>query len=121
MKHEFHCSVCDQDKVHISDFSTGYGTDPQTDAKVCFDCCGVQDKAALFSLEPKEKMVLYWSGGMVTNWPNTLTIKPYYTRKSKTNWNLERTDFWFKFHGNKYHGYHIGHNNQIAHVYKIKS
>ena len=119
MKNTFHCSVCDLDKVHEDEISTGYGTD-NTGAKVCFECCGKQDKEKLLTLKTREKIVLYWANDRVTNWPGTLNIKPSRIYKSKTNWNLNRTDFWFNLEGKSFHGYHIGHNSQIAHIYKTK-
>lgn len=120
MIHSFHCSVCDQDKTHESDFTTGYGTDKDGN-KVCFACCGINDRKTLLDLLPGKKMHLYYSNNHVTNWPNTLSLKPNHTRKSKTNWNLERTDFWFTLENQRFHGYQIGHNNQIAHIYKLKT
>ena len=115
MENSFNCTVCKQDK----NVTTGYGLNKEND-KVCYACCGKIDTESLLNLKPKEIHNMYWSKGVVTNWPNTLSIKPYYTKDSRHNWGLIRTDFWFNLEGKSFHGYQIGRNTEIAYIQKIK-
>lgn len=119
MLHEFTCHVCGQHKTHESDFSTGYGSD-ENDNKICFDCCGKQDAERLKNLQGKEKMLLYWDGKNIINWPSTLKISPYYVAKGRHNIAGKREDIYFNFEGNKYHATQYGDMSQIAHVRKTK-
>lgn len=115
MKHEFTCSKCGQHKIHESDISTGYATD-KNDNKICFACCGLNDAKELDELQPKKKIIQYWDGKEITNWPGTLKIKPYYTKKGRHNMAGTREDIYFKFHGRTFHAVQYGSNSQIAHI-----
>lgn len=114
---EFTCSVCHKHIIHESDFSTGYGADKDGN-KVCFECCGKQDAERLTNLEIGQKMLLYWNGKAITNWPGTLNIKPTYVWvNTKTR---PVTQIEFSFSGHKYKALQYGDNTQIAHVRKLQ-
>jgi len=124
MKHEFECTVCHQNKVHESNFSTGYATNDKGE-KICFDCCGDADKNYLLE---HGKLSGYFSKNKdgkyhFTNWPGTFTLPVFYTRKSWHNFAGKdgRTDFWIKYNGAEYHGVQIGHNNECATIRKTKN
>lgn len=113
------CNVCHKDIVKEKDsISTGYGIDKDNN-KVCFACCGEQDRKQLLE---EGKLFGYWSHGFFSNWPGTLKIKAYYSRDSFHNFagRNGRTDFWFNFEGKHFHGVHIGHNNECARVKQVK-
>lgn len=114
----FTCSECGQTKVHNNGCSTGYGSDPETNAKTCFDCCGLNDAKALKDLKPKEKFCLYWDGKEVINWPGTLRIKPLHVVKGRHNIARTRETVYFKFEGANFTGIQYGNNSQIIHIKK---
>lgn len=122
MKHEFICYQCGLNKIHESDFTTGYATDKEGN-KVCFDCCGLNDAKELTELKPKEKFWLYLDTKkkQITNWPGTLVIPINYIREGNHNMAGKRYDTWFKFNGNSYHATQYGDNTQVAHIRKIAS
>jgi len=117
MKHEFTCSQCGQNKVHESDFSTGYGRDKNNNI-ICYSCCGINDAKELTDLPKGKKTVQYWDGENIVNWPASLVIKPYYTTKGRHNMAGTREDIYFRFNGFKYHAVQYGKNSQIAHIRK---
>ena len=119
MLHEFKCSQCGQDKKHESPVSTGYGTD-KTGNKVCFECCGINDAKELNELPIGAKIVHYWDGKNIVNWPSSLVIAPYYTHKGKHNMAGTREDIYFKFNGANFHAVQYGNFSQIAHIRKTK-
>lgn len=119
MKHEFICFQCGLNKIHESDFSTGYGTD-KSGHKICFDCCGLNDAKVLENLKPKEKFCLYWNGKQVTNWPVTLAINPHYVTKGKHNLARTRETVYFTFAGRKFMGIQYGEYTQVLHIKLVK-
>jgi len=118
MKTTFICDQCKKEIVHESEFSTGYGIDKNNN-KVCFACCGENDKNSLLDLKPKEKFYLYFDGKIITNWPGTLKILP--TRITKGNHNMcgTRLDVYFKLGDKWFHGLNLG-DNQVLRVNTIK-
>ena len=116
----FECSVCKETIMSENRTSSGYAID-KDDNKVCYECCGKSDRKELLNLKPKEKLTLYFSNGQVTNWPGSLKIDTDRVKESRHNMGGIRVDFWFKLDGMSFHGYQIGHNNQLAHIYKLKS
>ena len=119
MKHEFKCSQCGQNKVHESDFSTGYGKDKDGNI-ICYDCCGKNDASELINLPIGGKAIQYWDGKNIKNWPSSLVIAPYYTKKGKHNIAGTREDIYFRFGGFNFHATQYGNISQIAHIKKIK-
>jgi hypothetical protein len=115
MKTEFKCSQCNIDNVYESDFTTGYATNKDGN-KICFSCCGVNDKQSLIDLKPGQKYILYYDGENITNWPGTLKIKPFYKTKGKHNFCGIRTDVYFSIGGKSFHGVQMGDFNQIIHI-----
>lgn len=120
MKHEFICSQCQQNKVHESEVSTGYGYNSK-DEKICFECCGVNDAAELKQLQPKQKAVQYWDGKNITNWAASLVINPYAVTHGSHNMAGKRTDVYFRFEGRKFHAVQDGNFSQIAYINVLKS
>lgn len=131
MKTEFLCSECGLMKVNESEFTTGYGLDKHNH-KVCYECCGINDRKSLIELKQGEKTCLYFSKGVVTNWPSSLVIKPSYTRTGRHNIARTKTSFWFSLIEERkegeqtamikhnFYGYQIGHMNEVAHIRKVK-
>ncbi len=121
MKHEFTCNVCKLTKSHTSDSTTGYGVDKDNN-KVCFQCCGDQDKkdmikhgnAMLYMTKKDGKYI-------ITNWLNTLKFEcPVYWANGH-NWGLTRHNVRFKGPDNKiWYGVTFGDNTQIAHCKRTK-
>lgn len=103
---------------------TGYGI--TTDGSVvCFDCCGTRDREKLLALNPGESMAMYLTrdadgAGEVTNWPGTFRIRIHATRRGRHNFAGSRTDVWFPFGGNAYHGVQYGSNTDVIHVTRVK-
>jgi hypothetical protein len=120
MKHEFTCSQCKQNKVHESDFTTGYAKDKGNN-KICFECCGKNDIEALGNLKPKEKFILYLNTKekTLTNWPGTLKINVGYIREGRHNIAGKRYDTWFSLGQFNYHAVQYGDNTQIAHIKRV--
>lgn len=113
----FVCHICTKEKPIQKEGGTGYGMDK--DGKiVCYDCCGHQDRLDLKNLDKGKKVLHYYDGKNVTNWPGTMKIKPFATRNGKHNIAGTRTDVWFVFEGNNYHGVNYGNNSQILHIKK---
>jgi hypothetical protein len=120
MKTNEFCTICTKEiERDENSCSTGYGINNKGE-KICFACCGEQDKKTLLE---SGKLSGYYSGGYFTNWPGTLKVKIYYSRDSWHNFagRNGRTDFWFTLEGKRFHGVHIGHNNECANVRKVKS
>ncbi len=121
----FTCTVCNQTLPVHAEGGTGYGVDPKTDGKVCYECCGKQDLA---SMRESGKFTGYLTfevengirKPIVTNWPGTLRLPCYGYSNSRTNWNHIRNDVWFVLDGVMWHGVHIGDNNQIVRCKRTK-
>lgn len=114
----FTCSQCSLTK-HEETTGTGYGVDAAGN-KVCYACCAVNDSKELDELKPKEKLLLYWDGTEVTNWPGSLRITPTGTHVGRHNIARTQTTVYFKHHGNHFTGRQYGDNSQILHVIKTK-
>lgn len=136
--------TCSQCKTQIDTTkyytSTGYGIDEHGN-KICFDCCGKNNYDMLENMPVGGKTTLYLTGEheytpietpvngvcqvkrskwYVTNWPGTLKIKVYYTRKGRHNIAGSRIDFWFCISGNHFHGVQYRENTEIAYIRRIK-
>ena len=120
----FTCSVCNTEKTHTHEFTTGYGINKDGD-KVCFDCCGKQDAERLEGLPRGGRDMLYlvkndagkWT---VSNWPGTLVIPVYQMTTGRHNIARTRTDVWFNFKGFRFWGVSFGGFTQIVHIKKVK-
>jgi hypothetical protein len=123
MKTQFICFQCNKEIIHESEITTGYGRDKNNN-KICFSCCGENDKNMLLNLKPKEKIVLYLvkenNNYFVTNWPGTFKKEIHFFRKGKHNFASERIDIWFKLNGFNFHGKQFGNFTQICHIEKTK-
>lgn len=125
MATQFTCDSCGRTLTNESTFTTGCGTTPDG-KKHCYECCAIGDveymadngKWTGYFIEEKNV-----NGGRVTNWPGSLSFPIFAGNpsRSKTNWGLWRSDFWFAGpDGFIWHGYQIGHNNEIAHCKRTK-
>ena len=87
--------------------------------KRCYDCTAQRE---LQHIKESNKVTLYYveNKNLVTNWTGKLSFKILGKRTSSHNWNLKRTDLWFKADGNIWHGVHIGHNTQLVHCKRTK-
>lgn len=123
MGNSFTCHQCGEHKTHESKFTTGYRIDRDNN-KICYECCGINDKKELEAMMPGEKTYLYLSeketGWVITNWPGTLNIRCSRPKIGKHNMAGRRFDVWFSFAGNEYHGVQYGTNTQVLHVKRLK-
>ena len=120
------CSICEKEIIKVpGSVGTGYGVNAAGE-KICYACCGLQDRKALENLDFGEAIALYlvkkdgWY--TLTNWPGTLSFPVYETQKGKHNVAGSRTDVWFSLgNGHFYHGVQYGSFSQICRVKRIKS
>ena len=106
----FICDNCKDTITHESAHTTGYGTNKEGE-KICFDCCGKHDEQILRALKIGESIHLYFTKDGLTNWPGSFKLKPYFVSTGKHNIGRTRTDAWFYFNCNRYHGVNIGDND----------
>ena len=124
MTEKIHCAQCGNECIPTG-CTTGYGTD-NSGRKICFACCGKNDLRTLQKTGDSKGLPLYLAKSQqgylkVTNWPGTLTFPVTFSRLSKTNMDLKRTDVWFVVADHElWHGVHIGHNTDIVHCKRTK-
>lgn len=116
----FQCCDCGACKVYRPDgIGTGYA---RVDGRqlVCYECCARRDEK---EMRETGRIVLYFSGDKVTNWPGTLQLPVYGVRHSWHNFagRNGRTDFYFRAFGREWHGVNIGRDNQIARCKAMKA
>lgn len=119
MKTVFTCDNCKRTITYESDTTTGYGRNKEGE-KICFDCCGLHDNQAFRALKPGEAMHLYFSNGVLMNWPGSFKIKPYATSVGRHNIARRRLDAWFRFNRHEYHGVLIGDMTEVMRVTRLK-
>lgn len=125
------CSVCNKEIISDSKYTTGYGIDSETGAKVCYACCGLQDSNYM---RDHDRITLYLTVNhdhtssyprklfKVTNWPGSLVFYPYDWSTGGHNWVGVRYDVWFKDkYGNQWWGVCYGKNTQLLHCKKLKA
>lgn len=127
MTHRFTCTICKQEIIHENNFTIGYGV--QNGQKVCYECCGKQDREWM---KNHDKIMLYLTGEdslilgekpnrwMVTNWPGTLKISCSNPRIGRHNIARTRYDVWFRLDGQNWHGVQYGENTQVCYCRKVK-
>ncbi len=107
----FKCSQCHRIRQSTSAYTTGYGRDMRN-CRICFTCCGSNDKRDLIS---KGKGVLYLSNRdgkySVINWPGTLRIPVSSYSRGSHNIAGSRLDVWFQLNGQTFHGVNLGDND----------
>ena len=117
----FTCSKCNKEIENTDTFTTGYGVD-KNDNKVCFACCGVDDKEYMRN---NGKIDLYLvkkdNRYHVVNWPSTLDFPVSYAKKGRHNIAGLRYDVWFTFEGKTWHGVNYGVNSEICHCKVTKN
>lgn len=118
----FECSQCHGVFARPADScATGYAVDRETDALICFACCGVNDARALSEAKPGARFVHYLTGGnVVSNWPGTLKIMVRAMRRSRNNWNTPRVDVWFSYQGKQFWGVQLG-DSDILRIRALKT
>lgn len=126
MKTTFVCSVCSQTIEHNALITTGYAI-TKDNKKVCYKCCAEREAR---ELEKTGKGILYLSviekksvrdtGMQLSNWPGTLTLPVLNVVRGRHNIAGSRTDVWFKFAGQPWHGIQYGEFTQICHCKRIK-
>lgn len=113
---------CGHPESPHSEITTGYGV-TQDGRKICYSCCAEQDKQ---QMRQDGRITLYLverdGRHYVTNWPGSLEIPVKSFRKSHHNMAGKngRTDVWFTFEGQNWHGYQIGQWNEICHCKRTK-
>jgi len=123
MSKVFECSSCKKTIEHPEDScSTGYGIDKNGN-KICFACCGEQDKERMAK---EGKITLYLtkkdSGQyQITNWPGSLAFTVAFSRKGRHNIGGTRTDVWFRGPDSAiWHGWSAGGNTTLCHCKRTK-
>lgn len=107
--------------------ASGYAL-TRDDVKICYDCAGYVDamqmeatgRAVMYLAEHPDR---YLGTYVVTNWPGTLRIGCHRYRTSKGRGfggSYPRVDVWFSFQGAEWHGIHMGNNNTIIRVKRLK-
>ena len=113
------CAKCGREIV-ADGVAAGYGINAKSE-KVCYECCGKEDAARLRDMAIGEETYLYLSKDRVTNFPNTLNIPVISKRIGRHNIAQIRTDVWFAYAGNMFHGVCYGYDSEILHVKRIKN
>ena len=114
------CSICGKE-MFSDGLGTGYGTNEKGE-KLCYSCCGEQDKKYLIE---NGKLSGYLSrdenGFYFGNWPGSFKIRVYGVRYSWHNFAGKngRRDFWLSYAGENYHGVNIG-DNECATIKRVK-
>ena len=132
----FACDQCGETKTYKG-ISTGYATD-RDGKKICFSCCGENDKKELMNMKVGDKTIMYLINDAikptselgtafathrpwrVSNWPGTLKIRCSTPRKGRHNIAGSRYDIWFDYMGMEFHGVQYGENTQVCHIKRIK-
>jgi hypothetical protein len=109
---------------------TGYGR--TSDGRFhCYGCCARQEadymrrtgKADLYLVRDTRKARLApyaHSGWEVTDWPGQFRRPVTRIEHGAHNSARTRTDVWFRFEGQAWHGVQYGENTQIVHCRRIK-
>lgn len=136
----FTCDRCKKEIVHTDKLTTGYGRDPETDAKICYQCCGEVDQERMIetgeivlylTMKDKAKEIETRPGIMktgswmipdkLTNWPGSLTFEILSWSKGDHNWNIDRYDLWFKGPDNRvWYGRFQGSWTQLTYCRRTK-
>lgn len=112
-----HCDRCKKQIVtEPGSCDTGYGTTPDGQ-KHCYACCARMDEE---HMRTHGKTMLYLSNGMVTNWPNSLRIKPARIWTGRHNFAGKVTYVNFAFEGFWWLGKCVGSDTQILHCKRTK-
>lgn len=126
------CDCCGLPIVRkIDRIGTGYAL-TDDNKKICYSCCGKQDKLRLQHAEIGDKFVFYLckskdspTGYVLTNWPGTFR---HYVRVQEGRHRSAgiRRDFWFQIYDldscrvKYFYGVQYGDNTELAHIKCIK-
>lgn len=116
-----------------SPIATGYGTDPDTGKRICFQCCADLDRAAMLRDGHITLYLSEYTGGSlsvhsnrdrarVTNWPGSLSFPVHALKRSPRGggFGSQRTDAWFRGpDGYVWHAINRG-DSQIARCKRTK-
>lgn len=124
------CSQCRERIPEGPKPGTGYAKTPDG-LKICYACCGRNDKANLLQMKVGDRTALYlisepsekwpYRQFYVTNWPSSLKI-PVGAPNDYSRHNIagKRYDVWFLLEGAFFHGVQYGVNTQICHIQRTK-
>lgn len=130
-----HCATCKQ-PFTPSGCGTGYGTDPETNLRHCYACCGERDKERMIA---EGKAVLYLTQSSevdqmamgcekpkkwhVTNWPGSLKFKTYAPPKNfRHPFTRKAIIAYFRGpDGKEWSARSIGEHTEIAYCRRLKS
>lgn len=108
------CSQCGivKTRAPADAFTGGYGIGADGRQMFCYCCCAENDKE---QMRRTGRACLYLNAKTreVTNWPGSLRLRCGPARKSWHNFagRNGRTDVWFTFEGDTWHGVNIGDND----------
>lgn len=91
-------------------------------SKLCYACCAIVDAD---QMDKTGKATLYLRGNLLTgqeltNWPGSLRITVFVSKSGKHNMAGCRTDVWFRFNKQFWHGVQYGENTQLCHCKRVK-
>lgn len=103
-----------------SSFTRGYGENNEG-KRLCWDCCAKAEREYMRT-NGKNTLYLVKRNGQyfVTDWTGKVEFRVTSYSTSRHNIGGTRTDVWFKFENQTWHGYQIGDFNQICHCKRNK-
>ena len=116
------CSMC-KEICQTEGIVPGYAT-TRTGKRVCYDCVGKIDREELENLPIGGKITQYLvkegNEYYISNWPGTLKIRIWHVKKGNHNIAGTRSDVWFCYATNLFHGVQYGNCSQICHITRVK-
>lgn len=83
--------------------------------------CGLKPDPNLPPINYHDMGAFMLESGAFSNWPGSFKIPiSQAVKRSFNNFGAPRIDFWFTFHGQRFHGVNVGDNSQIARVKRVK-
>jgi len=96
---------------------TGYGVDPVTGERRCYDCCA---ERGIEIMRRTGRAVLYLDGDCLTDWPGRLRFPLLRRTKGAHNMAGTREDVWFTLDGHEWHGTQYGRWSTVAHCKRTR-
>jgi len=101
--------------------TTGYGEDADG-KRYCYACCGERERE---DMKASGRAFLYLAGPetapYVTDWPGTFKLPVLAMKRGRHNVAGVRTDVWFIFNGQRWHGTRMGDNGTYVRCRRIAS
>lgn len=114
--HNFTCDDCLSIKVIPESGGVGYAM--YDTKKICYECVAIHDKRYM---NQHGKIILYYDGRKITNWPCSLVFMATKYKEGKHNIASKRIDVWFRGPSNDiWHGVQYGNNTQLLHCKRVK-